>query len=642
MASHILLTNATQQSTGLKNLLYDANIQAGQRSMLIALVNGAYKERDQLFACAEEEGILMEMPWHLQPPTETSPQFFDIQVALYECLLGSRRVRGTSELVDFVKTRKQSLQMTLAARRKRGAAHSYVPRIRMPRYVRVNHLRLSMPDAIAYMKSSGYKQVVPASDTNNYTSIAPKTFMVDPSIPSLLILPPSTSFHGDAQVDAGALVLQDRSSCLTALALSPPPDAHVIDTCSAPGNKTLHVASIMSGGNNGSSGTITAFERSENRFHTLSKRIDLQGASDFCTPVMRDFMTVNTQEDFLEATHVLIDPSCSGSGLVATYSLGETPELGEAEHEMVQETVASLAREQQALILHAMSLTKAKVIAYSTCSVHRTENEDVVLAVLAERSDWHLVQAVPQWPHRGLDLPEFADIKSKVCRADFEKDGTNGFFVARFERTIAAVDEDKLSKKKRKKQRNDDSDDDDAPRDKSSKKKRKEKKNVDSEDDDASPTKKSKKKKTKRKVEEPSLDDDDDDSAVNKPSDNAEKKQSKRRENETKEERRERKAKKKERRLKNEPDQEAEMDVEEVADDDNDMKKPANDSDAKPSKKEKDKKKKDKKKKKEKKTEMDVEEVAKGESNDSDAELSKKKEKKDKKKKDKKKKKEKS
>ncbi len=39
MASGILLTNATKQSTGLKNLLYDANIQAGQRTMLIALVN---------------------------------------------------------------------------------------------------------------------------------------------------------------------------------------------------------------------------------------------------------------------------------------------------------------------------------------------------------------------------------------------------------------------------------------------------------------------------------------------------------------------------------------------------------------------------------------------------------------------------
>jgi putative methyltransferase len=542
MASAILLTNTTQKSTGLKNLLYDAHIQAGQRSMLIALVNGAHKERDQLFACAEEEGFFTELPVHLQPYTEYSPQFFDVQVALYECLLGSRRVRGTSDLVDFVKTRKQSLQMTLAARRKRGATHSYVPPIRMPRYVRVNHLRLSMPDAIAYMESSGYTQVVPASDTNNYTSIAPNTFMVDPSIPSLLIFPPSTSFHGDPQVDAGALVLQDRSSCLTALALSPPPDAHVIDTCSAPGNKTLHVASIMGG--NGS-GTINAFERSENRFYTLSRRIDLQGASNFCTPIMGDFMTVNTDKDFPEVNHVLIDPSCSGSGLVATYSLGETPELGEAEHEMVTESVAALAQEQLALILHAMSLPSARVIAYSTCSVHRTENEDVVMAVLAEREDWHLVPAVPQWPHRGLDLPEFAQIKDKVCRANFEKDGTNGFFVARFERVsvtgTAGGEEIVLSKKERKKQRKSkrDGDEDESSTRKKKKCAKKESKRDDDEDESsAKQKKKSAKKESKRKVEELSYDDDDndEDAAVTGSAKKAKTKKSKGRHNETKEE----------------------------------------------------------------------------------------------------------
>ena len=57
-------------------------------------------------------------------------------------------------------------------------------------------------------------------------------------VPRLLLLPPRTSLHGDEMVEKGFLILQDRSSCLSALALSPPAGAHVIDTCSAPGNKT--------------------------------------------------------------------------------------------------------------------------------------------------------------------------------------------------------------------------------------------------------------------------------------------------------------------------------------------------------------------------------------------------------------------
>jgi putative methyltransferase len=283
----------------------------------------------------------------------------------------------------------------------------------------------------------------------------------------------------------------------------------------------------------GGLGTISAFERSENRFNTLSKRIDLQGASDFVTPIMRDFMTVDTSVEFPDVSHILIDPSCSGSGLVLAAHRGETtPELGGVEAEHDEETrnssVEALALEQQALILHAMSLPSARVIAFSTCSIHRVENEDVVVAVLAERKDWHLVEAVPQWPHRGLDLPDFADIKDKVCRADFEKDGTNGFFVARFERSIVATAagvEVALSKKERKKQRKSKRDDDDK---------------------DDPLKKKSSKKGSKRKAKGSSDEDDDNDVAVaNKLAKKAKKKKSKERVNETVEERRERKANKK-------------------------------------------------------------------------------------------------
>jgi putative methyltransferase len=278
-----------------------------------------------------------------------------------------------------------------------------------------------------------------------------------------------------------------------------------------------------------STGTIAAFERSENRFNTLRRRINLQGASDFVTPHLIDFLKIDTAVDFQDVSHILIDPSCSGSGLVAM--VGETPESGEAEHEaMADESVAALAHEQTALILHAMSLPKARVIAYSTCSVHRTENEDVVLGVLAERNDWRLVQAVPQWPHRGLDLPEFVDIKDKVCRANFEKDGTNGFFVARFERSVDDAGGEKSWKKEKKK------------------KKRKSKHNGDGVDDSAEKSSKKKSKKessTKRTVENLNVSDGDE-TPVKKA---AKKKKSKRRENETKEERKERKAAKKKRRL---------------------------------------------------------------------------------------------
>ena len=106
----------------------------------------------------------------------------ELQCILYEALLGSRRVRGTSAIVTLVKGRKgkrlnkdqsdeltqpfhdslrlslcyahhfatlitANLQKVLASRRKRGATNKYVPKIQMPRYCRVNHLLCTNEEA---------------------------------------------------------------------------------------------------------------------------------------------------------------------------------------------------------------------------------------------------------------------------------------------------------------------------------------------------------------------------------------------------------------------------------------------------------------------------------------------------------------
>jgi 16S rRNA C967 or C1407 C5-methylase (RsmB/RsmF family) len=463
--------DTTHQGGGLKNLLYAADCPNGMRAMLLAVVNGASKEKDQLLAVAEESGFLAGLPAACEP----LPQYL-LQVYLYEALLGSRRVRGIGPLLEYVQSRKVALQQTLAARRKRGATNSFAEKLSMPRYARVNLLLATCAEAEAYVAATygvAFVQHRPLPGTasaagvsSNALCVAAGTALWDPLVPGLLVLPPKTTFHGDPWVEAGKLVLQDRASCLSAWALSPPAGSAVLDTCAAPGNKTLHLASLMGG-----VGTVAAFERSGPRLATLRRRVAQHGAADVITCHGADFMLADVAAPtgpHAHVTHVLLDPSCSGSGLVRTYAQGEAPLQpgaagdaasgprpgggpgGGAEHDGPLYAghdpagVAALAKAQREIILHAMQLPHARVVVYSTCSVLAEENEEVVLGVLSKSSQhgFALVTALPSWPHRGLadSRPEYAAIGPKVVRADFSRDATNGFFVARFERPPAAAE----------------------------------------------------------------------------------------------------------------------------------------------------------------------------------------------------------
>jgi len=450
-------SSSSQPTMGAKNQIYYMSLSKECPPhlvpMLTSIVNGTISSRSTLVKIARQTNLFSPST-ALLTGTAQRPEP-ELLVVLYECLLGSRRVRGSSPVVKLVKERKKDLQIALAGKRKEGKEKGYVERVKLPRYVRVNILKCTMDDARRhFVKEYKLKEITWRDNHGNSIQVSKGTFLLDPVIPNLFCLPPSTSLHTDKLVANGALVLQDRSSCLTATVLDPPPSAKVIDTCASPGNKTLHVASIMyskfknsnesSNGNVNSHppGRITAFERDPTRIGTLSRRIVEQGAENFCSAVMADCRSVNFSDDFCDVTHCLVDPSCSGSGLASLVRTGagmeseyETAEgqLGNAEK---TEKVNRLANEQVEILLKCMrKLPSLQVLAYSTCSVYREENEDVVARVLSEndiKEKWQQVNCLVGWAHRGLD--ECGDIGKKSVRATVEKDSTNGFFVARFER----------------------------------------------------------------------------------------------------------------------------------------------------------------------------------------------------------------
>ncbi|KAI0711953.1 S-adenosyl-L-methionine-dependent methyltransferase [Cerioporus squamosus] len=314
----------------------------------------------------------------------------------------------------------------------------------IPRYIRVNRTCWTTDEALKTFQAKGYELGDPLA--------SPKSFKQDEHIPDLLAFHPSVRFIEDPLYLSGKIILQDKASCFPAHILAPPArnDAVVIDATAAPGNKTSHLCAIMQ-----NKGKLYAFERDRKRFSTLESML----SKAHCTNVEvvnSDFLTISPNDaDFGRATHILLDPSCSGSGIVNRM---DHLLAAEQEEDDDSDRLNKLAAFQLKMIRHAMTFPSVRRIVYSTCSVHAIENEHVVRQALkteeAMTGGFRLArreQVLPTWPRRGFpeEMDDPADGDALV-RCSPGEDATNGFFVSLFFRGDDETDVSERDAKKRK------------------------------------------------------------------------------------------------------------------------------------------------------------------------------------------------
>ncbi|KAI0249159.1 S-adenosyl-L-methionine-dependent methyltransferase [Lactifluus subvellereus] len=300
----------------------------------------------------------------------------------------------------------------------------------IPRYVRINTLKWTTDEAIRTFQKNLYVLGNPLEELRNFTR--------DAHIGDLLLFSPQSQLTGTPEYSDGRLILQDKASCFPAVVLAPPahPGSVIIDATAAPGNKTSHLSALM-----GNQGKILAFERDRKRYGTLKAMLARAGCSNV-EPLNVDFLSTDfNDKKYSRVTHILLDPSCSGSGIV-----NRLDQLAEAEAEgssvALRERLEKLAAFQLQMLRHAMKYPAVEKIVYSTCSTHPEENEQVVRATLrsteAAVGGFRLApraEVLPAWSRRGQPgILEDAGDTEAVVRCSPAEDATNGFFVSCFVR----------------------------------------------------------------------------------------------------------------------------------------------------------------------------------------------------------------
>lgn len=150
-----------------------------------------------------------------------------------------------------------------------------------------------------------------------------------------------------------------KSSCLVPIALAPPIDSHVVDAASAPGNKTILLSNLLK-----NTGLIHAFDIDEARVKMMSENLKKHHVKNVRLKCA-DFLQTDPNK-YDRVTHILVDPSCSGSGMTNRLKYG-----GNNDQELAKDKkrLWNLEALQRRFVLHAMSFPNVQRIVYSTCNL---------------------------------------------------------------------------------------------------------------------------------------------------------------------------------------------------------------------------------------------------------------------------------
>lgn len=207
----------------------------------------------------------------------------------------------------------------------------------------------------------------------------------------------------------GYIYIQDAAARLSVMAAAPKKDDFVIDGCAAPGGKSFTSAIMME-----NKGLILAcdvhcaklrhIETGSGRLGiNIIDAIEMDASADATCPHIADI--------------VFADVPCSGFGVIR-----KKPEI----RYKTANDISGLPTLQRKIISALSAHVKpGGVLMYSTCTILRSENEDIVESFLNDNGNFR-----PE----GFTLPEIGDVPGGMITLLPHIHGTDGFFICKMRR----------------------------------------------------------------------------------------------------------------------------------------------------------------------------------------------------------------
>jgi len=176
-----------------------------------------------------------------------------------------------------------------------------------------------------------------------------------------------------AALDSGHCYIQDPSTAIACQLLEAKPNETILDACAAPGGKTAYLAQFMQ-----NRGVIVACDRDSERLQILKDNVNRLGVT--IVRAIRHDWTRNLPGEIAAVApfdRVLLDAPCTNTGVMRRRI--------DVRWRLLPEEFDRMSNEQVIIARAILRLLKpGGILVYSTCSLEREENQNVVRRIVTE------------------------------------------------------------------------------------------------------------------------------------------------------------------------------------------------------------------------------------------------------------------
>ena len=210
----------------------------------------------------------------------------------------------------------------------------------------------------------------------------------------------------------GFFTIQDEMAGLISIVLEPQKGQNILDCCSAPGGKTTYIAELIN-----DKGNIEAWDIHEHRVKLVQENAKRLGITCINTKV-QDAIIYN-EENKDKYDKILLDVPCLGLGV-----LKRKPDIKWTRNKEDIEEISKL--QMQILDTCSKYLKKGGELVYSTCSILKSENEEIIENFVQKNYDFEIVNLNDKFKKFNQDK-----YKSSSYIKLFQDSENDGFFIAK-------------------------------------------------------------------------------------------------------------------------------------------------------------------------------------------------------------------